>query len=200
MGNNLQNTGRDEVREQIVQTARLVFARYGYKKTALEDIAREAKKGKSTIYYYFKSKDDIFKAVIDAEAEIRVNTIDAEISGIADPVQKLKIYIYIRMLTLKMVVNYYEAIKNDLLDHLYFVNNLRKDHLEAEVKRVYEMLEEGIENEVFRIQNPELTARTIVTALHGFEVPLIVKNLSDDDIQKSVDDMMNILFYGIVAK
>jgi len=138
--------------------------------------------------------------VIDAEAEIRVNTIDAEISGIVDPVQKLKIYIYIRMLTLKMVVNYYEAIKNDLLDHLYFVNNLRKDHLEAEVKRVYEMLEEGIENEVFRIQNPELTARTIVTALHGFEVPLIVKNLSDDDIQKSVDDMMNILFYGIVAK
>lgn len=30
MGSNLQNTGKDEVREQIVQTARLVFARYGY--------------------------------------------------------------------------------------------------------------------------------------------------------------------------
>lgn len=200
MGSNLQNTGKDEVREQIVQTARLVFARYGYKKTALEDIAREAKKGKSTIYYYFKSKDDIFKAVIDAEAEIRVNAIDAEISGIEDPIQKLKTYIYIRMLTLKVVVNYYEAIKNDLLDHLYFVNNLRKDHLEAEVKRVNLMLQKGIENGVFRIQNPELTAKTIVTALHGFEVPLIVKNVSDDDIQKSVDEMMNILFYGIVAK
>jgi len=200
MGSNLQNTGKDEVREQIVQTARLVFERYGYKKTALEDIAREAKKGKSTIYYYFKSKDDIFKAVIDAEAEIRVNTIDAEISGIEDPIQKLKTYIYIRMLTLKMVVNYYDAIKNDLLDHLYFVNNLRKDHLEAEVKRVNLMLQEGIENGVFRIQNPELTAKTIVTALHGFEVPLIVKDVSADDIQKSVDEMMNILFYGIVAK
>ncbi len=200
MGSNLQNTGKDEVREQIVQTARLVFARYGYKKTALEDIAREAKKGKSTIYYYFKSKDDIFKAVIDAEAEIRVNAIDAEISGIEDPIQKLKTYIYIRMLTLKVVVNYYEAIKNDLLDHLYFVNNLRKDHLEAEVKRVNLMLQKGIENGVFRIQNPELTAKTIVTALHGFEVPLIVKNVSDDDIQKSVDEMLNILFFGIVAK
>lgn len=200
MGSNLQNTGNDDVREQIVQTARLVFARYGYKKTALEDIAREAKKGKSTIYYYFKSKDDIFKAVIDAEAKIRVNTINAEISGIEDPVQKLKTYIYIRMLSLKMVVNYYEAIKNDLLDHLYFVNNLRKDHLEAEVKRVYEMLQEGIENEVFRIQNPELAAKTIVTALYGFEVPLIVKNLSDDEIQKSVDEMTNILFDGIVSK
>lgn len=62
------------------------------------------------------------------------------------------------------------------------------------------MLQDGIENGVFRIQNPELTAKTIVTALHGFEVPLIVKNVSDDDIQKSVDEMMNILFYGIVAK
>jgi hypothetical protein len=36
MENNTQNFGNDEVREQVVQEARLVFARFGYKKTALE--------------------------------------------------------------------------------------------------------------------------------------------------------------------
>lgn len=70
-------------------------------------------KGKSTIYYYFKSKDEIFKAVIDAEAKIRKQAIEREISQISDSRLKLKTYIYVRMLTLKMVVNYYEAIKND---------------------------------------------------------------------------------------
>lgn len=199
MENNPQNTGNDEVREQVVQAARTVFARFGYKKTALDDIAREAKKGKSTIYYYFKSKDDIFKAVIDAEAEIRVKTIDDQICRIEDPVHKLRTYIYIRMLTLKMVVNYYEAIKNDLLDNLYFVNNFRNNHFEAEIKRISELLQEGIKKEVFTIQNPELTAKTIVTILQGFEVPLILKNLSNEDLQKSVDEMLNILFYGIVT-
>ena len=200
MKNPQENTGKDEVREQVVQAARLVFARFGYKKTALDNIAREARKGKSTIYYYFKSKDEIFKAVIDAEAEIRKQAIEKEISQITDPIQKLKTYIYVRMLTLKMVVNYYEAIKNDLLDNLSFVNSLRRDHFVAEIKRVKEMLEEGIQKEVFTIKNPELTAKTIVTALHGFEVPIIVENLTNEELQKSVDEMLNILFYGMVTK
>lgn len=200
MESNSQNSGRDEVREQLVQAARQVFVRFGYKKTALDDIAREARKGKSTIYYYFKSKDDIFKAVIDAEAEIRAKTIDDQISIIDDPQQKLKTYIYVRMLTLQKVGNYYEAIKNDLLDNLYFVNSLRTNHFDAEINLVKELLLEGIEKEVYTIQNPELTAKTIVTLLQGFEVPLILKNLSDEELQKSVDEMLNILFFGIVAK
>lgn len=194
------NPGNDEVREQVVQAARQIFARYGYKKTALDDIAREAKKGKSTIYYYFKSKDDIFKAVIDAEAEIRSRAIEEQISQIGDPKLKLKTYIYIRMRTLRMVVNYYEAIKNDLLDQLYFVDNLRTEHFEAEIELIRKMFLQGIEMGEYTIQNPELTAKTVVTALHGFEVPLILKNLSDEELQKAIDEMLNILFYGIVRK
>ncbi len=200
MENTTQNIGNDEVREQVVQAARLVFARFGYKKTALDDIARESRKGKSTIYYYFKSKDEIFKAVIDAEAEIRKQAIQAQISQINNSEQKLKTYIYVRMQTLKMVVNYYEAIKNDLLDNLYFVNGFRTEHFENEIHQVKSMLLEGIEKGEFSIANPELTAKTIVTILQGFEVPLILKNLSDEEIQKSVDEMLNILFYGIATK
>lgn len=195
-----QNSGKDEVREQLVQAARQVFVRYGYKKTALDDIARESRKGKSTIYYYFKSKDEIFKAVIDAEAEIRAKTIDDQISIIEDPQLKLKTYIYVRMLSLKKVGNYYEAIKNDLLDNLYFVNSFRNNHFDAEINLVKDLLLEGIEKGVYTIQNPELTAKTIVTLLQGFEVPLILKNLSDEELQKSVDEMLNILFFGIVSK
>ena len=200
MENNAQNTGKDEVREQVVQAARQVFARYGYKKTALDDIAREARKGKSTIYYYFKSKDEIFKAVIDTEAEIRSKAIEQQISSIEDPMQKLKTYVFVRMLTLKMVVNYYEAIKNDLLDNLYFVNSFRSEYFEAEVGQVKNMLLDGIQKEIFTIHNPELTARTIVTALQGFEVPLILKNLSDEEIRKGIDEMLNIFFFGVVTK
>ena len=200
MEKNLQNSGKDEVREQLVQAARLVFARYGYKKTALDDISREARKGKSTIYYYFKSKDDIFKAVIDSEAEIRAKAIDDQISVIDNPQLKLKTYIYVRMLTLKNVGNYYEAIKNDLLDNLYFVNSFRNNHFDTEINLVKDLLLDGIEKGVYTIQNPELTAKTIVTLLHGFEVPLILKNLSDEELQKSVDEMLNILFFGIVTK
>jgi AcrR family transcriptional regulator len=193
------NTGNDEIREQLVQAAREVFARYGFKKTALDDIAREARKGKSTIYYYFKSKDEIFKAVIDCETEIRTKAIEDQINKLQDPKQKLKTYIFVRLRTLRMVVNYYEAIKNDLLDQLYFVDNLRTEHFEAEINLIRKILLEGIESGIFSIQNPDLTAKTIITALHGFEVPLILKNLSDEQLEKAVNEMLNILFFGIVS-
>lgn len=200
MENDQQNIGKDEVREHLVQAARQVFMRYGFKKTALDDIAKEARKGKSTIYYYFKSKDEIFKAVIEAESEIRNQTIDEQVSAVEDPQQKLRTYIFVRLLSLKKVDNYYEAIKNDLLDNLYFINSLRIKHLDSEVTFVKNLLQEGIDNGVYTIQNPELTARTLVTLLQGFEVPLIQKNLTDEEIQKSIDEMLNILFHGIVTK
>ncbi len=200
MENDQQNIGKDEVREHLVQAARQVFMRYGFKKTALDDIAKEARKGKSTIYYYFKSKDEIFKAVIEAESEIRNQTIDEQVSAVEDPQLKLRTYIFVRLLSLKKVDNYYEAIKNDLLDNLYFINSLRIKHLDSEVTFVKNLLQEGIDKGVYTIQNPELTARTIVTLLQGFEVPLIQKNLSDEEIQRSIDEMLNILFHGIVTK
>lgn len=200
MENDQQNIGKDEVREHLVQAARQVFMRYGFKKTALDDIAKEARKGKSTIYYYFKSKDEIFKAVIEAESEIRNQTIDEQVSAVEDPQQKLRTYIFVRLLSLKKVDNYYEAIKNDLLDNLYFINSLRIKHLDSEVTFVKNLLQEGIDKGIYTIQNPELTARTLVTLLQGFEVPLIQKNLTDEEIQKSIDEMLNILFHGIVTK
>ncbi len=200
MENDQQNTGKDEVREHLVQAARQVFMKFGFKKTALDDIAKEARKGKSTIYYYFKSKDEIFKAVIEAESEIRTQTIDEQVTAVSDPQEKLRTYIFVRLLSLKKVDNYYEAIKNDLLDNLYFINSLRIKHLDSEVNFVKNLLQEGIDKGVYTIQNPELTARTIVTLLQGFEVPLIQKNLSDEEIQKSIDEMLNILFHGIVTK
>lgn len=200
MESDQQNIGKDEVREHLVQAARQVFMRYGFKKTALDDIAKEARKGKSTIYYYFKSKDEIFKAVIEAESEIRTQTINEQVSAVDDPQQKLRTYIFVRLLSLKKVDNYYEAIKNDLLDNLYFINSLRIKHLDSEVTFVKNLLLEGIDKGVFTIQNPELTARTIVTLLQGFEVPLIQKNLSDEEIQRSIDEMLNILFHGIMTK
>ena len=48
----------------ILDAANKVFLKYGYQKTSMDDIAKEAMIGKGTIYYYFNSKEDIFVAVL----------------------------------------------------------------------------------------------------------------------------------------
>ncbi|PKN72465.1 MAG: TetR/AcrR family transcriptional regulator, partial [Deltaproteobacteria bacterium HGW-Deltaproteobacteria-10] len=53
----------EEVKQAIKAAAKRVFAKWGLNKTTMEDIAGEAGKGKSTLYYYFKSKEEIFETV-----------------------------------------------------------------------------------------------------------------------------------------
>ena len=51
--------------DTIIEAASKIFLRYGYQKTSMDDIAREAMIGKGTIYYYFNSKEDIFIAILE---------------------------------------------------------------------------------------------------------------------------------------
>lgn len=50
--------------EQIAAAALRLFARYGYKRTSMDDIAREAGIARATLYLHFKGKDDVFRAML----------------------------------------------------------------------------------------------------------------------------------------
>ena len=61
---------KEEYRKKIIVVSGQIFSRYGFKKTTMEDVARASGKGKSSIYYYFKSKEDIFKNVLEINSDI----------------------------------------------------------------------------------------------------------------------------------
>jgi len=52
----------NERKHQIIRAAVKRFARHGHGKTTLEEIARDIRIGKATIYHYFESKDELFFA------------------------------------------------------------------------------------------------------------------------------------------
>ena len=60
----------NEQKAMIVAAAANLFSRFGLEKTTMEDIAKASKKGKSSLYYYFKSKEQVFAEVIKKEMEI----------------------------------------------------------------------------------------------------------------------------------
>ena len=56
MDNGTDNGSKKDVnRESILKIAQEIFSKYGYRKTTLDDIANAVRKGKSSLYYYFKS-------------------------------------------------------------------------------------------------------------------------------------------------
>ena len=55
---------KEERPGEIVAAALAAFAASGYAKTRLEDVAKRAGVSKGTVYLYFSSKEDLFKAVV----------------------------------------------------------------------------------------------------------------------------------------
>ncbi len=53
----------------ILEAAEKVFARSGYYQSRMDDIAEEAELAKGTLYYYFKSKDEIYLALLKRESQ-----------------------------------------------------------------------------------------------------------------------------------
>ena len=55
---------RQQREERILDAAAALLVRWGYRKTTIDDVAREAGVGKGTIYLHWKDKNDLFRAAI----------------------------------------------------------------------------------------------------------------------------------------
>jgi AcrR family transcriptional regulator len=189
----------EEARLKIIETARSIFSHYGFKKTTMEEIAQATRKGKSSIYYYFENKEDIFKAVVEKEAEeIRIE-LHKKIAEVEDPIERLKIYITVRMRKFNKLTNFYSALKSDYLSHFEFIEEIRKSYDLDEVRAVSGIIQDGIEKGIFTVDDPQLSAIAIVTAMKGLEVPIFVSK-ENGNFEVRLDNLVNFLFYGIVKR
>ena len=186
-------------RDIILDTARNIFKRFGFSKTSIGDIAVAARKGRRTIYTYFESKEEIYKAVIEKEVDVlRTKLIDV-IFAESTAEEKLKGYMITRMVTINELANYYEALRNDYLQDFKIIENIREDFDNQEINMISEILTEGVENNDFKIENINLTAKAIVIALKGFEIPFFIEKV-DKDIEGQLNSLIDILFNGILKR
>jgi AcrR family transcriptional regulator len=78
--------------QEILQAAQEAFARHGYKKTTVEDIAERLGMVKSALYYYYRNKQELFIAVIEHEVVLFFDNIRNHLDAGAGVEEKLVIY------------------------------------------------------------------------------------------------------------
>jgi AcrR family transcriptional regulator len=190
---------KDEKREQIITAAGIVFGRHGFKETRMEKVAEEAGMGKSSLYYYFLSKEELFEAVVEREAEHLKHEIILATKDITDPYKKMKLYVISRMKAFKKSINLYTAVKTNYLDHLPFIDKVRAKYDKEELKMVESILKEGVRTNQFKLVNTELATIAIVTAIKGLEYTIIIRE-SHFKMEQQVEQLLMFLFYGIVKR
>jgi AcrR family transcriptional regulator len=189
---------KNKIQDEIIQIAGNIFSKLGYKKTTMDNIAKEVNKGKSSIYYYFNSKEEIFKAVVLLEAKTFRKIIINAISKSNDPGDKLKQYVITRMQTVNTFTNFHTSLNNEYLGELNFVKKLKKIYAKEEIRLFNNILKEGVEKNFFQINDIELAATAIVMAMKGLE-KMLLHNESEYFEQK-LKDIINVIFYGIVKR
>jgi AcrR family transcriptional regulator len=188
---------KDIVRTQIIDEASKIFGHFGYKKTSMEQIAVALNKGKSSIYYYFTSKEAIFEAVIEKEVSLMRKKNQEAMGKTTNAAEKFKAYIVTRMKGFEEMANMYQVLKNEYLTHITFINQIRKRYDHQEIENIRLILEEGVASGEFNISNAELAAFAIATAIKGLEIPLFFSG-EKVNVEQQIENLIHILFNGIL--
>jgi len=173
---------KDEIIIQaIIDAAKILMQQYGTNKTTMEDIAKAAGKGKSTLYYYFKSKEEIFDAVGRQELSDFFEGVKKAVDKEPDPIAKLKTYMVVKIKTLRSKVNLYRfAIEESPYGSINGKFKMLQAKYDAEeMSMIASILYLAIEKGKIRAsekKNVKDLSELILSAVRGVEIDVITQN------------------------
>ncbi len=194
--------GKDEiVIQDIINGAKKLMQQYGLKKTTMEDIAKSAGKSKSTLYYYFKDKDEIFDRVINLEIDELFHTVKTAVNKQTDVVSMLKAYILTKIKTIREKINLYNfAIENDLQGRLNDEFTILRNRYDKEEKKlISDILNKGVETKIFKNeikQEIDSLSDLFVSCVRGVEMDIIAQK-KHKVLADKVDLFVEILVKGM---
>jgi AcrR family transcriptional regulator len=149
---------KDPIREEILNGARELFERFGFKKTTMEDIARQIGKSKSALYYYYKTKEEIFEAVVLNEIATSQAKTAEVVKKEVSAAKKFRVLFTYMLEEVKQKANKFSIFKSDMYEnHFMFENIVRKRDSYVE-EMLKDILILGIsQQEVKMMNNAEMT-------------------------------------------
>lgn len=188
----------EERTNQILEAASNVFARLGFSKARMDDIAQETGLSKGTLYLYFKSKDAIISAILESMITRELARARQIQQGDSSAEEKL--------------VSMCEILVKDLkrmqpLLSLYFefvALSLRRKKVKEVIREVFQsfmeifipVFEQGIETGDFRMMNPKSAAIATASILEG-TVLLWVYDPQMVNIEKNIKESLQLLINGL---
>lgn len=159
---------KDEiVRNEILEKAQKLFQQFGLKKTTMDEIAEACGKAKSTLYHYFKSKEDVFDAVLNLELRDLRIIVKNKADGIASVKEKVIVYLITFHNEVVTRANLYRIVKheifNESVEQKYF-----KYLMEYETSYITRIMEDSFDVAEFQGVNKDDIRWFSETMLAGF--------------------------------
>lgn len=185
-----------DVKNLIVESATKYFSKYGFHKTTMDEIAKHIHKAKGVLYYYFKSKEELFNEVLKKE----LSSVKTELSKIIDSGKNyltiIKKYFLTRLRLLSTAVNYHETLKADFFERYYFVKDVRDDFAEFEYTQLTLLFKKGNSEGHLDIKNVKSTVNMVLMLLNSVELPLYLQN-KYHEYEKTIDELVTMIINSL---
>lgn len=191
---------KDEIiTAEIITAAIKVFQQHGYIKVTMQDIAREVGKGRSTLYYYFKNKQEVFEAVVLFEFSTIYNKASAGMSKSKSLSQNLLEYNDIKLREVIKLLLVYSSLLDDIRENPKLIHDVKRLLDANETSLFKQLLFWGVLNKdigEMPVHDMDYLAKSMVTALSSLELELLLYGSVEDMIGR-LEWLITILVKGL---
>ena len=166
----------------------------------MNDIALASKKGRRTLYTYFKSKEEIYLAVVESELDRLLDMMKQVVEKDSSPDKKIMEMIYTRLDAVKEVVYRNGTLRANFFRDIWQVEKVRKKFDTKEMMYFKALLQEVMEKGVFKIDDLEMTTELIHYCLKGIEVPYIRGQIGAHLDDNTRDRYVSRIVFGALHK
>jgi TetR/AcrR family transcriptional regulator len=190
-------------KQLLLDAAQKRFAYYGISKVTMAEIAADVGLSKAAIYYYFKTKEEIFKEVVVREIEQFSGEMKNEIDAQTTAAEKLSVFIQSRFKAAERMHNFKKASIDagvDLRTHMgdMFVEYRRREHL-----LIVGILKAGVSSGEFTISSPKKTAALLQHIIFGLISARSRPQLyavSDSEAPETSHEEENVMLADLIVK
>lgn len=197
------------IRVRVLDAAAAAFARRGFAKTTIDDIASAVGATKGLVYYHFRSKFDIFLAAY----ELGMHKVKAVVEPLAESpgsgLERLKGMATAHVVNLMEDVNYHHVVHQGVRDQssesltvhqrdaLVNLNQLREEY-ELLFRRV---VQEGVDDASLRSVDPPLATRVLLSSLNAVDVWYREQEQQPPGgIRALAEDVVDLILIGVAAR
>ena len=191
---NLKNS-----KEAILNKALIIFGNLGFHKTTMADIAEASKRGRRTIYTYFKNKEEVYEAVVEREIERVIEGLKNDLQSTENINEKFKNYINARMLAIINLTKNYDALRIAFLNNYKWVEKIRQKLDKEEKIILTQLLELGNTKQILTFVDLNTTVKNVMHTIKGIEYMLIKENNEENTIRQ-IENLQNLLLNGLLTR
>lgn len=185
-------------KQSIMEAAITVISEKGYLGATMDDIAARAGVAKGTLYYHFKTKEELFNYIVSEGLSLVKEEIDKSVSKETDIINKFKLLCFMQLKIIYENRDFFKVIMSQL-----WGIELRQTELRAAVKNYISYLEtyiqEAIREKVINIEDSHLLAYTFFGIMTSVTVYELLNEKEFDSITEA-EKIINYTLNGIGIK